>query len=261
MSRAVLVLIDGVRPDALSETYCPTLERLRREGSWTYKASSVMPTVTLPCLMSIFHGVLPARHGVMSNNWAGMVRPVPGLIEVAAGAGLRCGAFYNWEPLRNLSLPNSLAVSYFWNAGDKDLGGDQRILDEAIRQIEREGPDFAFVYFGSVDIAGHKFGWMSQEYLNQLAHVDGLLGDLLSHLGGEETVLVLSDHGGHERGHGSGAPEDMVVPWFMVGPRIRRGWEIEREVSLIDAAPTLAKAMGIAPHVEWEGRVVEEVFV
>jgi arylsulfatase A-like enzyme len=74
------------------------------------------------------------------------------------------------------------------------------------------------------------------------------------------TVLVTSDHGGHGLAHGTSAPEDMTIPWIVAGPGIRAGLDITASVSLLDTAPTLARVMQIAPHSEWEGRCVEEVF-
>jgi len=73
-------------------------------------------------------------------------------------------------------------------------------------------------------------------------------------------ILIQSDHGGHDRTHGNDIPEDMTIPWAIAGPNIRRNYEIASPVSLLDTAPTLARALGIEPHSQWEGRWVEEVF-
>ena len=63
--------------------------------------------------MSIFHSVPPSRHGVITNDWMPMARPLPGLVEMATVAGKTCAFFYNWEPLRNLSRPSNLELSFF----------------------------------------------------------------------------------------------------------------------------------------------------
>jgi arylsulfatase A-like enzyme len=74
-------------------------------------------------------------------------------------------------------------------------------------------------------------------------------------------LLVQADHGGHERSHGTEMAEDMTIPWIVAGPSIRRGHTIARPVSLLDTTPTLARILGISAHRDWEGNVVEEVFV
>ena len=238
MSLIVLVLIDGTRPDALGVAHCPNLTALRARGAFTLNASSVLPSVTLPCHMSIFHSVPPSRHGVTTNDWQPMARPLPGLVDQAHAASRRCAFFHNWEPLRNLNLPGSLAFSYFRDNVYGDLDGDQVIADEAVRYFATDQPDFAFVYFGTVDTIGHLYGWMSPEYLAQLERVDRTLGTLLARL----------------------PPEDMTIPWLVAGPGLRQGYEIKTAVSLLDTAPTLARLLGIKPHPQWEGRCIEEIF-
>jgi predicted AlkP superfamily pyrophosphatase or phosphodiesterase len=260
MSLVAFILIDGTRPDALNLADCPNLTALWARGAFTLKAMSVLPSVTLPCHMSIFHSVPPGRHGVTTNDWQPMARPLPGLVDQAHAAGRRCAFFHNWEPLRNLNAPGSLAFSYFRNNVYTDLDGDRIIAAEAARYITADQPDFAFVYFGTVDTIGHRHGWMSAEYLAQLARVDQALGDLLAALPGDSTLLLQSDHGGHERTHGSDSPEDMTIPWLVAGPGIRQNYEIKTAVSLLDTAPTLARLLQIKPHPEWEGRCIEEIF-
>jgi arylsulfatase A-like enzyme len=84
---------------------------------------------------------------------------------------------------------------------------------------------------------------------------------LLHALSPEISILLTSDHGGHDRTHGTNSPNDMVIPWFVAGPGIRAGHAIAAPVCLLDVAPTLARLLGIAPHPEWEGQCVDEVFV
>lgn len=260
MPTTVLVVIDGLRPDALVLANCPQIDDLLARSSYTLQASSVMPSVTLPCHMSIFHSVPPARHGITTNEWQPMARPLPGLIDQARAANLHTASFYNWEPLRNLSLPGSLNFSYCRDNVYIDLEADRVIADEAVRYIGSDAPDFAFVYFGTVDTIGHRHGWLSEEYLSQIERVDGALGVLLDGLPADSTILLLSDHGGHERSHGTDSAEDMTIPWIISGPGIQRNYEITTPVSLLDTAPTLARVLGFVPHRDWEGRCVSEIF-
>jgi predicted AlkP superfamily pyrophosphatase or phosphodiesterase len=255
----VFILIDGLRPDAIEAANCPHLRSLRARAAATMRASSIMPSVTLPCHMSIFHSVPPARHGITSNVWTPLARPLPGLFDLAHGAGKRTGCFYNWEQLRDLGRPGSLDLAYFRNTSYQP-DGDQITADEAARVFAAGPPEFTFVYFGTVDTAGHYYGWMSDGYLRQLEAVDTALGTLLDALPADAALLLQSDHGGHERTHGTDLLEDMTIPWLAAGPGIRQGYTIDTPVSLLDTAPTLARMLGLAPDREWEGRCVEEIF-
>ncbi len=260
MSKVVLVLIDGLRPDALHQTACPHIQSLIARGASTLMAQSVMPSITLPCHMSIFHSVPPTRHGITSNTWHPMARPLPGLMDEAAQNYRRCASFYKWEELRDLSRPGSLVFSYCHNNAYTDMAGDGLIVDAAASYISKAQPDFAFVYLGTVDTVGHIAGWMSQEYLAQVSLADNYLGRLLAVLPPEYTILLQSDHGGHDRDHGTDCPEDLTIPWIIAGPTIRQGYTIQSEVSLLDTTPTLAHILGLVAHRDWEGKIITEVF-
>ena len=255
----LFVMIDGLRPDAITPERCPTLTGLMARGASSLRARSVMPSITLPCHMSIFHSVPPGRHGVTSNTWSPMARPLPGLVEVAHAAGRKCAFYYNWEPLRNLSEPGHLQHSYFRD-NDETASGDNAIAGEAMRSLPLDKPDFAFVYLGTVDVAGHAFGWMSPRYLAQAGYVDEALGALLAALPDSTHVLVHADHGGHDRSHGTDTPEDMTIPWILAGPGIRPNRSLQMPVSLLDTAPTLARLLNVKPDPQWEGHVIEEAF-
>ena len=255
----VFILIDGLRPDAIKAGNCPHLRDLRGRSAATMRATSVMPSVTLPCHTSIFHSVPPSRHGITSNLWAPMARPLPGLFDLARAAGKRTGFFYNWEQLRDIGRPGSLDIAYFRNTSHQP-DGDTITAGEVARVFAAGLPDFTFVYFGTVDTAGHHYGWMSDGYLGQLETVDAALGTVLGALPSDAVVVLQSDHGGHERNHGTDLPEDLTIPWMAAGPGIRPGYTIDAPVSLLDTAPTIARLLGLAPHHEWEGRCVEEIF-
>ncbi len=260
MSNVVFFMLDGLRPDALALVNCPHLQKLRERGASTLQAKSLMPGITLPCHMSLFHSVPPARHGVTTNIFTPMARPLPGLIDHAKANGKRCAMFHSWEPLRNLNQPETLAFSYYRQESHTDVMYDQYAADAAIHYLKSDEPDFAFVYFGSIDLAGHGFGWMSDFYLSQIERVDAILGSVLEVLDEDTFILAQADHGGHERTHGVDIPEDMLIPWVAAGKNIRPAYTIQGEVTLLDTAPTLAHFLGLTPHPEWEGRVIEEIF-
>lgn len=70
---AILVTIDGLMPEAYTAPDAnglavPTLRRIVREGAWARSAQPVMPTVTYPTHTTLATGVLPVRHGIVSNR-------------------------------------------------------------------------------------------------------------------------------------------------------------------------------------------------
>lgn len=66
---AVIVLVmDGLRPDMITEPIMPNLFRLKQAGVWCANAHSVFPTVTRVNSASISTGTVPAAHGIVSNS-------------------------------------------------------------------------------------------------------------------------------------------------------------------------------------------------
>jgi predicted AlkP superfamily pyrophosphatase or phosphodiesterase len=201
----------------------------------------------------MMRGVPPTRHGITTNTFQPLVRPVPSLFDVAAGAGLHVAGFVNWPELRDLADPASFR---FWLAfaEPSDSAGDQAVAYETIRRYQVDPFDLAFVYFGYPDVAGHRFGWMSDPYLEAIAFADRCLGQVLAKITNAD-VIALADHGGHERTHGTDMPEDMTIPWIAAGPNVRAKGELQN-VRIFDTCTTAAALLGLPMHPAWEGRNV-----
>jgi predicted AlkP superfamily pyrophosphatase or phosphodiesterase len=253
----VLISVDGMRPDGMQQAHTPTIDRLAAAGATTMRARSVMPSVTLPCHTSMFRGVDVARHGITTNLFMPLARPVPSLFDVAHAAELRVGSFYNWGQLRDLSDPSSLDVDYMIQESHFP-DGDGHVADAVVEHVARRPFDFLFVYLGFTDTTGHDHGWMTEPYIDAISTADACIGRILEALnadGEEPVVLVTSDHGGHERCHGTDTEEDMTIPWVLAGPGIPH-CELNGDVSIVDVAPTLAALMGLPAPREWDGKAV-----
>ena len=70
----------------------------------------------------------------------------------------------------------------------------------------------------------------------------------------EYTIVLLADHGGHDRSHGTDLPEDMTIPILFCGKPFEKGKKIEGDVSIKDVAVTIAKLLEVPPAKEWEGK-------
>ena len=252
MKKVLLILADGVRPDALAGN--EDAEALKTLGTWTMDGKTVFPSVTLPCHISLFHSVTPERHGTTTNTYAPQVRPVTGLMDKLHTFGKECAMFYSWEQLRDISRPGSLGKSIFYSGHRYGYAeADERTLEAAKTTLQAEDLDFTFVYFGWPDEEGHAYGWMGENYLRSCAITYSHIRQLVELLKEEYTILITSDHGGHGRGHGENIPEDMTTPLFLIGPEFEAGKEIHG-VSILDLAPTIAGILSVPPEKEWEGK-------
>jgi predicted AlkP superfamily pyrophosphatase or phosphodiesterase len=255
-SRFVLFLVDGMRPDGLVQAETPVMDRLRAAGACTLSARTVLPSMTLPCHTSLFLGVPPSRHGITTNVWAPQVRPIPGLFDVLYDAGLITAAFYNWEELRDLSRPGSLHASFCVKDVTADGSADTAVSHLAASWLADHEVNFAFVYLGGTDIAGHIFGWMSDGYLQAISHADRCIGTVLNTLPHDCTVMITSDHGGHEQTHGTDCDEDMTIPLIIHHASITEQRTITQGVHITDIAATIAHHFGVTPPTEWVGNPI-----
>ena len=253
-NKTLLILADGMRPDGFLTCGHPFAETLLSQSSYTMQAKTVMPSVTLPCHMSLFHSVTPQRHNVLTNDYTPPVRPVEGLFEQINRFEGKTAIFYDWEQLRDLSRPGSLDFSYM-AAGHGAEGMHkslQMTLSEICRYIPAELPDFVFFYIGVTDEVGHKYGWMGEEYMASVREALDAMQQVISILPASYRVIITADHGGHERYHGTDQPEDMTIPVICRGPEFAAGKQLS-SVSILDIAPPVTKLLGIPANRDWEG--------
>lgn len=203
----ILIVIDGCTSDGLQKAATANIDWIVDNGWYTFKAQTIFPTITLPCLMSMLSGAVPAWHGVYANIWFYAERECKRIMDLAHMCGRKVAAFYDWEWLRELTSPGSLEFSYFRRA-TAEPKDSMSIANVCASYITDDNPDFCFIFFGSVDAVGHANGWMSAEYLKEIEIIDQAVGRIIE---GARKVnkmdryyfLVLADHGGHEKIHGT----------------------------------------------------------
>lgn len=250
--KILVTIVDGMRPDALIKTKNAKL--LLESSQYSLNARTVTPSVTLPCHMSLFHSVDPSRHGTTTNVFTPNVRPINGLCEVLLNAKKTSAFFYNWEEIRDLSRPNSLAFSYFCKGRLYGYDRANDIISEAaIDFLTKNDIDFTFLYLGYTDMAGHNYGWMSKEYMDAMENSFANISRLYNALPDDYVIIVTADHGGHDRTHGTELNEDMTIPMMVLSKNECPVFDFTG-ASIKDIAPTVTKLLGVSPDEEWEGK-------
>ena len=162
--------------------------------------------------------------------------------------------FYSWGELRDLCRPSSLNYSLFYSGTKFGWeSANDRLTEEAIRYLHENETDFAFLYLGYPDNAGHASGWMGEEYMHAMDNSWENIGRFLDAADPEEALIITADHGGHDRTHGTPLPEDMTIPLIFAGAERSLIGDLSG-ASIMDIAPTLAALAGISPEEDWEGK-------
>ena len=259
-ARVLILSLDGVRPDALDPERTPRILGLAQQGAYTWSAQTVMPSVTLPCHASMLSGYEVSEHGLDRNGVPDntYVRTLT-LFSLAHTAGLRTAMVVSVGFLSHIAVPGSL--------DDFEVveGNNAQVADAAIAQMET-GFGVLFVHMLETDSYGHSDGWLSPGYLEAVARADDAVGrilDSLNQLGLADSTLVIltSDHGGHDKTHGTSSAEDMTIPWVIAGPWVAPGIEITAPVRIYDTAATALWALGLPLPEGMAGRPIKEAFL
>ncbi len=268
----VIIMVDGLRPDALKQVQAPVLEGLIKRGSFTMKAQTVNPSLTLPAFASMLTGLPVEAHGVNWNDYEpqrGYLK-APTIFEIATFNGSKWGAaFIQKEKLLHATKQDRRLALHVCNVSEqgctaKKIAAD--VINSYKTATDSTKPSLFLIHFAEADVAGHADGWMSKPYLKAVEDIDRAIGTLIKgfkELGLYErtTFIVSADHGGHGTTHGTTMPEDMTIPWIAAGPGVKAGHEIRQPVSLMDTPATVMRAFGISDYyVEWKSRSVEEMF-
>jgi predicted AlkP superfamily pyrophosphatase or phosphodiesterase len=261
----ILIVLDACRPDGLQKAHTPNIDWIMENGAHTLKAHTIIPPITLPCHMSMLYGVKPLRHGIYGNYWVEVSRDCQhSILDLAHICGRKVASFYDWERLRDLGSPSVLDFAYYRRCR-VDLEASMTIARECAGYIMSDNPDLCFMNLGSIDKVGHDKGWMSREYIDQITIVDqavGLIIETLQKAGQMDQyyIIALADHGGNAKGHEMATAEELIIPWMVSGPGIKKGHEIKEDVYIYDTAPTIARLLRLPVQTFWHGKVINEIF-
>jgi len=261
--RVVLVVLDGLRPDAIEAFGLAHLRRLVVRGASTLEGSTVSPSVTAAAMATLLTGQTPAQHGVVSDRFhiprpRGPLDPVP---RVLALGGYPTEAFVGSLPPLYGGLAKRIA-KYLGIGRTRCAGADAlEILTEATAALKDQRRGFFVLHWPDADRAGHDHGWMTREYAAAARALDAALGELIQILEPDEAhtlLIALADHGGggtvltdHESDH----PADRTIPVLVTGCGMGPG-DLVRDVRLVDVPATVVAAFGLPIPASYEGRSI-----
>lgn len=265
--RVIVVVLDGLRPDAIGAFDLHHLHRLAEIGAATNSARTVAPSLTWPALTSLMCGVSPDVHGIVADS-VHLPRPRTKLLPLAALlalSGYPCTAFMGQIPSLYRGVAGRIARGLGF-AEARFAGVDAHdVLMTARATLRTQRRGLVFMHWADADRAGHDHGWMSPQYAEATRGLDSALGLLANGIAIEtdpHTLLVaVADHGGggvDPAHHMEAHPVNWTIPLILAGGSVRRT-ELG-EASLLDVPATIAWSLGVAPPGMYAGRVLVEAF-
>lgn len=253
--RVLVLSVDGLRPEGLELEGASNIAALMARGTAALGARTIFPSLTLPSHTSMLTGYAPSAHGVVWNDWyPDRHLTVPTMFLIARRAGFRTTLVAGKEKFHEFDEPGCLDTFLL-------RSGDVAVANEAAVQA-LAGFDLMFVHMPDVDRVGHRSGWLSPEYDEQVVETDRAVGRVLAALPRGTTVILTADHGGHDRTHGLDQPSDMSIPWIIAGPGVMEGGVLPSsvKVSTMDTAATALHVLGLQLPAGASGRPVLAAF-
>jgi choline-sulfatase len=286
----LLVTIDTFRADRVGVGLTPAIDRLAATGLRFTQARTAVP-LTLPSHATIHTGLLPPAHGVRENGVGALADSHQTIARVLKDAGYATAAFVG-----AFVLDRRFGLSQGFDTYDDQIPRDpdatdrleaerpaSAVVDRALAWLEgRQAPSPQppapfFVWVHLYD--PHAPYTPPKEFLppgrtpydGEIAYADAQLGRLLDrlHAAGlmdRTMIMVAGDHGEAlgehgERTHGMLVYDSTLRVPLVVGAPASMGYggaTIAEAVSLVDVAPTLLHAAGVAPVQSMKGRDLRE---
>ncbi|MBI2487866.1 MAG: alkaline phosphatase family protein [Deltaproteobacteria bacterium] len=262
---AVVITIDGLRPDAISKSNSPNINSFMKQGSYTFEACTVIPPRTLPAHTSLVTGLDTKKHKQKLNFWNPSMIYVDKetIFSIAKKQGLKTAMFVGKNKLEYLAKPGS--IDHFESTGEA-ADSIEKIGSHFSAYVKSAKPQLTLIHFPEPDLTGHKRGWMSRDYIKAFEKVDRAIGVIIESLREagiypETIIIITSDHGGEGKTHEGSDPQVMTIPWIAFGKVVKKDYKIKEEVYIYDTASTVLSALGINIPMELDGKPAKEIFI
>jgi len=288
----ILISVDTLRADHLScyqagRHPTPHIDALAKGGTLFSQVSTPFP-LTLPAHVALFTSTYPFANGVLDNGIPLQPAAIT-LATVLKKAGYRTAAFVGSFVLdRRFGLSRGFDVydSPFDLHGKTTVGVGERkrpgsqVAEAATRWLESNSdtPFFLFLHIYDLHAPYDLPPDPSQRhgetgYSAELNYVDRVIGDFLASLDRhgllqKALIVFTSDHGEGLGEHGESSHGyfiyqstlhvPLLIHWPKGSKRIPQD-RVDEPAGLLDVAPTILDAIGIARPVEMRGRSLMEV--
>ena len=273
--RIVLISLDGICVAGFQQAKTPNLDTLLSEGVLSLGTRVVMPSVTLPNWTSHLTGSGPEQHGVVDNGWTLSKHKLPAIemdedgcfpsvfkVLKEANPRMKTAFYYNWL---NLIYPYNQKyldeVSFLTE--DAYIPNYEKAFDFLVKN--KKEPTLVFLYSVHTDHAGHKYKWMSPEYICSIEEADVEVGRFIAKmkqadLYDDTHFMFLSDHGGIGNGHGGVSVDEMIVPWGITGPGIAKGLIMSKANNTVNTASVILRLFRTEQPSGWTGEIPATIF-
>lgn len=269
----VLIGLDGWGAYSVEKAEMPVVKEMMKNGAYTLKKRSVLPSSSAVNWASMFMGAGPELHGY--TEWGSQTPELPSRVvshyEIFptvfglfrdANPEAEIGCMYEWDGISYLVDRPALNYDKHVTEVKENPAATAKFAAEYIRSAK---PNLVAVIFDEPDHTGHAAGHDTPEYYAKLKELDGYIAQIRQAVADagmlEETIFILTaDHGGINKGHGGKTMAEMETPFIMCGKSIKSGYVIEDSMMQFDVASTIAYIFRLDQPQVWIGRPMKCAF-
>ncbi len=261
--------LDGWGAYSVENSDMTNTKKMMAEGAWTLKKRTVLPSSSAPNWAAMFMGVGPEIHGFYECcshtpdfeprlTYKNGIFPTVFQLLRDKEPDAEIGCVFQWDGIKYLI--DTLSVNYYTEASESDL------CEVSKEYIKTKKPRLAAFIYDEPDHVGHADGHDTPEYYKKIKQLDIWVGEIIDAIKeagimDNSVVILTSDHGGIDHGHGGRSMMEMETPLIIYGKGVKKGYCFDDlSVMQYDVASTMASLLGLEQPQPWFGRSLDQVF-
>ena len=286
--KAVFIIVDGVPADMIERLHTPAIDEIAARGAYAraYTGGEVggysqTPTISAIGYTNLLTATWMNKHNVDGNSGLKPNYNYWTIFRIAKEQPkeFRTALYSSWTDNRTVLLGEGkpetghLKIDFVCDGYELDTARfpkrekdlqifdiDEHVAREAARGIANDAPDLSWVYLWYTDDAGHfeGNGAFFDEYVVKADRQIGQIWEAVryreEHFGEEWMVVVTTDHGRTEDGHGHGGQSARERTTWVATNRPVNSHFHSPGLAITDIAPSICRFMGfdVPRDVLWE---------
>lgn len=286
--KVVYIIIDGVPADQIERLHTPAIFDIASKGAYAraYTGGEIggysqTPTISAIGYTNLLTATWLNKHNVDGNDNLKPNYNYWSIFRIAKEQphSVKTGIYSSWTDNRTVLIgegkeeTGNLKIDYVYDGYDLDKNRfphkekhlhvfdyDEQVSKDAAESIRKDAPDLSWVYLWYTDDAGHIEG--NGEYFDsyvrkadeQVARVWEAVKYREKHFDEEWMVIVTTDHGREENGHGHGGQSERErTTWISTNIPVNSHFA-DSNLAITDIAPSISRYLDfeIPSAVLWE---------